>query len=111
MSIGPENLSTEDAVGAHVSYNRLAAEDLVPRKRNHVVLEITRHATGKKEYVEGWNSRVDAGAAWQAGLMGLAAGNPAKYIALSSTVLTPAHGDTTTRKMDVRTLLVGPALH
>jgi hypothetical protein len=41
------------------------------------------------------NSRVDAGAAYMAGLVGNAAGLPAKYIALSPTSLTIAKTDTT----------------
>lgn len=42
-----------------------------------------------------FNSRVDAGASWQAGVMGSAAGVPSAYIALSTATLTPAKGDTT----------------
>jgi hypothetical protein len=94
MSIEPENFTTEDGVGAKVSYNRLAAETLIPHKRNEVIAEI-RRANGSSELIRGWNSRVSAGASWQAQLMGSAAGTPANYIALSSTTLTAANGDTT----------------
>ena len=42
-----------------------------------------------------YNTRTNAGALWQAGIMGNASGNPANWIALSTVTLTPAEGDTT----------------
>jgi hypothetical protein len=70
-------------------------ETLVPTKRNKVEISIFRPDGSLKAYSCGYNSRVNAGALWQATLMGSAAGTPANYMALSATVLTPAATDTT----------------
>ena len=42
-----------------------------------------------------YNIRTSAGALWQAGVMGQAAGVPSGYIALSTAVLSPLNADTT----------------
>jgi len=73
---------------------RAFASTLLPKCRNKVTAEIIR-VDGSKEVITGYNSRVNAGALWQAQLMGSAAGTPANYLALSTAVLTPAAGDTT----------------
>ncbi len=69
------------------------AETLIPKNRNKVELTVIK-ADGSKQYSYGYNSRVNAGASWQAQVMGSAAGTPANYMALSSTILTPAYSDT-----------------
>lgn len=89
-----EKFKTNCKIAVEVLRGRAMPETLIPRKRNHVEIEIIR-VDGTHEKVEGWNSRVNAGALWQADVMGSAAGAPALYIALSSAVLTPAAGDTT----------------
>lgn len=67
---------------------------------NTIVATIKR-ANGKIEVIRSFNSRVDKGADLCASLMTGAAQNsisnplPPKYIALSTSSLTPAHGDTT----------------
>ena len=54
-----------------------------------------RDANGNlKSTHEGWNSRIDAGAAWQASLMGSAAGTPANYMALAASAITITKTDT-----------------
>lgn len=70
------------------------AETLIPEKRNKVEIKVIR-PDGTVSYSRGFNSRTSAGASWQAQVMGSAAGTPANYMALSSTILTPANGDTT----------------
>jgi hypothetical protein len=42
-----------------------------------------------------FNTRTSAGANWQAGIMGSAEANPASFIALTATAITPANADTT----------------
>ena len=67
---------------------------------NTIVATIKR-ANGKIEVIKSFNSRVDKGADLCASLMTGVAQNsissplPPKYIALSTSSLTPAHGDTT----------------
>ena len=90
---------------AHFKYVR--EWDGQPLQRNELVLEVENNgilqrrvflkpATGFR-----FNSRVDAGAAVQASVMsgatlgGISSPAVMKYIALSSSTLTPAHGDTT----------------
>jgi hypothetical protein len=78
-----------------VKRNRLSPVNLIPKKRNKVILKIY-DANGKlKSTVNGYNSRVNLGAAWQAQIMGNESGNPAKFIALSSSVITPNSTDMT----------------
>jgi hypothetical protein len=95
MSDFTEGLKTEFAVLGQVMAGRAFAETLIPRKRNKLAVTITRANGAVEELSASYNSRVDAGAAWQAGLMGSAAGVPANYIALSTTSLTIAKADTT----------------
>ena len=90
-----ENFKTTMKIGADIVSGRAMVETLVPKNRNRVDAVITR-ADGTIEHLEpSYNSRVNAGALWQAGVMGNAAGTPANYIALSANVLSPAAGDTT----------------
>jgi hypothetical protein len=90
-----ENLKTEIGIGRDVILRRAFVETLHPKKRNKLAVFITRKDGTVEHLPASYNSRVDAGANWQAGIMGSAAGNPAKYIALSTASLTPAKGDTT----------------
>jgi hypothetical protein len=89
-----ESLKTNGRIAADIIRGRALPETLIPNERNHVELVITR-ANGATEYVDGYNSRTNMGASWQAGVMGSAAGTPAKYVALSTTSITPAATDTT----------------
>lgn len=89
-----ERLKTTGRIVADIVRGRALPETLIPSERNHVELVITR-ANGDVEYVDGWNSRTNNGASWQATVMGSAAGDPAKYIALSTTAISPAASDTT----------------
>jgi hypothetical protein len=76
---------------------RSMSETILPRMRNHVVCEIIR-ADGSRLMVDGYNSRVNAGASWQAYQMGAQSGlttTGANYVALSTTNITPAATDTT----------------
>jgi len=67
---------------------------------NQIDVTITR-ADGRVEKLRSFNSRVDAGAALCASLIsgttlgGISSPGAAKYIAVSSSSLSPAHGDTT----------------
>lgn len=90
-----ETFKTEAAVLGQVCKRQAFVDTLIPSKRNRLDVVITR-ADGSIETIgASYNSRVDAGANWQAQLMGSAAGNPAAYLALSGTTLTIAKGDTT----------------
>jgi hypothetical protein len=62
--------------------------------RNLVTAKVIR-ADGTLVSMHGFNTRENAGALWQAQVMGSAAGTPANYMALSANVLTTATGDTT----------------
>jgi len=89
------NLKTSSDMSAQITRGRVAAEDVTAKDRNHVLIEILR-ADGSREFLaEGFNARTNSGANWQASIMGSASGNPANYVALSGTVLTPAATDTT----------------
>jgi len=91
----PERFTTSDQAMTQITRNRTAGEDLSrDLPKNHVELFITR-TDGTTEYVDGWNSRTNAGAAWQGGVLGNASANPANYIALSTAAITPAATDTT----------------
>lgn len=89
-----EEIKETTQILGDVLQGRAFASTLLPKCRNKVTAEIIR-VDGTVEVITGFNSRVNAGATWQASLMGSAAGTPANYLALSSTVLTPAAGDTT----------------
>lgn len=89
-----EFLKTEVAVLNQVCRGQAFADTLVPRKRNRLDVVITRADGTVERMAPIFNSRVDAGANWQASLMGSAAGTPANYLALSATSLTIAKGDT-----------------
>jgi len=62
--------------------------------RNHVRLDIYSESGNYKGFVEGFNARTAAGAAFIAGVIGSAQTAPANYIALSTATLTPANADT-----------------
>jgi hypothetical protein len=72
-----------------------ALSDSGDKKCNIVRSQVHRADGSRTKAKLARNSRVDAGAAYMAGLIGNAAGVPAKYIALSPTSLTIAKGDTT----------------
>jgi hypothetical protein len=95
MSKFGETLKTEVAVLGQVLAGRAFADTLIPSKRNSVQAVLTRANGSVEDLSVGYNSRVDAGASWQAQLMGSAAGTPAAYLALTATVITPAKTDTT----------------
>lgn len=88
-------LKTTMRIGADVIRGRAFAETLVPKNRNYVKIEKIAADGTRTILSDGYNSRVNAGALWQAGVMGSASGNPANYIALSTATLSPAAGDTT----------------
>jgi hypothetical protein len=89
-----ENLKTTAKVASQVVKGRALIDSLIPGKRNHVVCQVIGVDGRVKQTVEGWNSRVDAGAAWQAGLMGSGAGTPAIYMALAPSTITVTKTDT-----------------
>jgi hypothetical protein len=90
-----EQFKTCAEIGINVLRGRAFADTLVPKKRNAITAVISRADGSIDKLPVSFNSRVDAGANWQAGIMGSATANPANYIALSSVVLTPAKADTT----------------
>jgi len=93
-----EKFKTTGRIAADIIRGRALPETLLPEERNHVELFISR-ANGDKEYVDGWNSRTNSGAQWQAtamsGVAGTTSNGPATFVALSSAVITPAAADTT----------------
>jgi hypothetical protein len=90
-----ETLRTEAGILADVVRGRAFVETLRPSKRNAVKAVITRANGSVEELGVSYNSRVDAGALWQAGIMGNAtAAASMQYIALGSAALTIAKGDT-----------------
>ena len=89
-----ERLKTESRIAADIVRGRAFPETLIPKERNHVELLITRK-DGSTEYVDGWNARTNAGAQWQAQVMGQAACTPALYVALSTTLISALMTDTT----------------
>ena len=65
------------------------------RPRNHVRLDVYAEDGSYKGFIEGFNARTAAGAAFIAGVIGSAQTAPANYIALSTATLTPTNADTT----------------
>lgn len=91
-----EFLKTEAAVATQVIRGKAFVETLIPSKRNRLDIIVTRKDGTVEKLNPVFNSRVDAGALWQAGIMGNATGAAsAQYIALTNTAITIAHGDTT----------------
>ena len=95
MIYNSEFLQTEAAVAQHVAKGLAFEETLNPKERNVAKVVIIRADGTVEAPIYGWNARVDSGANQQAVLMGSAAGTPFKYLALSTTSLTIAKGDTT----------------
>ena len=90
-----KRLKTMARITDDVIAGRCTPETLIPKLRNHVVCEIIRAADGSREVVDGYNTRVNAGASWQAQVMGSSNANPASWIALSTSTLTYSTVDTT----------------
>lgn len=90
-----EQFKTTAKIAVDIMRGRCFAETLIPKKRNAISAFITRADGTVEGLAISYNSRVNAGALWQAGIMGSATAAPANYIALSSATLTPAMADTT----------------
>ena len=90
-----EFLQTEVAVLNQVIRRRAFVETLVPKMRNRLDVTVIRKDGTIEKQAPIYNSRVDAGASWQANIMGNATGTSAQYIALTNTAISIAHGDTT----------------
>jgi hypothetical protein len=90
-----DRFKTDMRIAADVIRGRAFAETLIPEKRNHVTIEKISVDGTRTLLMDGYNSRTNAGAAWQAGIMGSESGNPANFIALSTATLSPSATDTT----------------
>jgi len=90
-----DSFNTEIRMSAEVIRGRAFAEILVPAKRNYVSIEKIAVDGTKTLLADGFNSRTNMGAAWQASIMGVARGGPANYVALSTATLSPSGTDTT----------------
>lgn len=90
-----EEIKKSARILGDVLAGKAMVETLIPKARNYVKLELVRADGTRSMLADGYNSRVNAGALWQATLMGSAAGTPANFVALSTTVLAPAAADTT----------------
>lgn len=83
-------------IAADVVRGRSHVETLIPKNRNYVRIERVAADGTRTLLLDGYNTRTDVGALWQAGIMGSTSGNPANYIALStSTGASFAKTDTT----------------
>lgn len=91
-----DTLDTQSIVDRNVHRSFALMENLAPKDRNVVAITIIRKDGSIEELAPTYNSRTDAGALWQAGIMGNATGAAsAQYIALSSNASFSAlHGDT-----------------
>jgi hypothetical protein len=87
-------LKTLARITGDVLAGRSMPETILPKMRNHVVCEIISE-DGTRRMVDGYNTRVNSGASWQAYTMGSSSTAPANFIALSGTSITVGSTDTT----------------